>query len=353
MSALRLAQGAGRARAGVRFVLRAAGAERCVLHGHEQHKKLRIGSCDAINGISVMGIEPHCQSGIARIVPSQSERMGDSLARETVESASRRFRIDGALILEDIIDATIITEARRVFFERYSQYLDGGRHAAALRVGDRRLIITINIEPPFDSPQLFANPFLLPVLEAALDEDFVLGALGIVCSLASAPAQHRHADGGFLFPRTSLDRLLPASAITVGIPLLEMNEVHGTTALWLGSHRDESRIPNEDASVPNKEGIEPVVREGSCILWDFRLSHGGTPNRGAVARPLMYLTYCRPWFFEHLNYGKSNLEQKPLLVKKDFWSGLSEEHRRLLIRAQEGYAYPLHGLENSDGFRLP
>ena len=43
-----------------------------------------------------------------------------------------------------------------------------------------------------------------------------------------------------------------------------MNEVHGTTALWLGSHRDANRASKE-------EGIEPVVREGSCMLWDFRL----------------------------------------------------------------------------------
>jgi Phytanoyl-CoA dioxygenase (PhyH) len=287
-----------------------------------------------------MGIEPSHQAIIARIVPSESERTAGSLGTETVEYASRRFRIDGALVIEDIVDTALIAEARRVVHEAYSQYMDGCKHDDALRVGDRRLIITINLEPPFDDPQLFANPYLLPVLGAALDDGFVLGALGIVCSLASAPAQHRHADGGFLFPRSGIDRLLPASAITVGIPLLEMNEVHGTTALWLGSHRDASRVPNE-------VGIEPVVREGSCMLWDFRLSHGGTPNRSALSRPLLYLTYCRPWFLDHLNYGKSNPKQKPLLAKKDFWSGLSEQHQRLLTRAQEGYAYPLHGLETS------
>jgi ectoine hydroxylase-related dioxygenase (phytanoyl-CoA dioxygenase family) len=278
--------------------------------------------------------------GIVRIIPSQSERTAGVLGTETVEYASRHVRSDGALIIEDTVDTVLIGEARRVFGEAYSRYLDGGKHSDALRVGKRRLIVTINLEPPFDDPQLFANPYLLPVLEAALDEGFVLGAFGIVCSLPSAPAQHRHADGGFLFPRSGIDRLLPASAITVGIPLLEMNEVHGTTALWLGSHRDASRVPDE-----NEEGIEPVVREGSCILWDFRLSHGGTPNRSALPRPLLYLTYCRPWFLDHLNYGKRNLKQKPLLAREDFLSGLSEQHQHLLIRAQEGYAYPLHGLE--------
>lgn len=280
---------------------------------------------------------------IARIVPSQSERIAGTLENETVEYASRRFRSDGALIVEDIVDNALIAEARRVFSEAYSKYMDGERDDA-LTVGDRRLLITINLEPPFDDLRLFANPYLLPVLGAALDDGFVIGAFGIVCSLASAPEQHRHADGGFLFPRSGIDRLLPASAITVGIPLLEMNDVHGTTALWLGSHRDASRVPNED-------GIRPVVKEGSCMLWDFRLSHGGTANRSALHRPLLFLTYCRPWFLDDLNYGKSNPKQRPLQVGKDFLSSLSEQHQRLLARAHEGYAYRFDELETSREFR--
>jgi hypothetical protein len=279
-----------------------------------------------------MSIEPRGRTNIAKIVPSESERAAGLLGPETVEYASRRFRNDGALIIEDIVDTALIARSRRVVGEAYSRYMDGCMHDDALLVGERRLTITINLEPPFNDPQLFANPYLLPVLEAALDDGFVLGAFGIVCSLASAPAQQRHSDGGFLFPRSGIDMLLPASAITVGIPLLEMNDVHGTTALWLGSHRDKSRVPNE-------EGIKPIVHEGSCMLWDFRLSHCGTPNRSALARPLLYATYCRPWFLDHLNYGKSNPKQKPLLVRKGFWSGLSEQHQQLLARAQEGLPY--------------
>jgi ectoine hydroxylase-related dioxygenase (phytanoyl-CoA dioxygenase family) len=264
---------------------------------------------------------------ISRIIPSGAERAAGSLDGDTIEQASRSFRIDGALIIEDIVDTALVAKARRAFAERYSHYLDGTKREDALAAGDRRLMITINLEPPFEDPRLFANPYLLPVLSTALDDGFVLGAFGIVCSLPSAPAQQRHADGGALFPRSGMDKLLPAAAITVGIPLLEMNEVHGTTAMWPGSHRDAKRL--------KEEGIEPLVREGSCMLWDFRLKHGGTPNRSALPRPLLYLTYCRPWFFEHLNFGEKNPKQKPLLAKKNFLSCLSEQHQRLLARAQE------------------
>jgi ectoine hydroxylase-related dioxygenase (phytanoyl-CoA dioxygenase family) len=269
------------------------------------------------------------------------ERTAGTLGSATIERASRCFRGDGALIVEDIVDTAIITEARRKFAESYSRYLDGSEHDDALLVGDRRLTITIGVEPPFDNPVLFANPYLLAVLRATLDDDFVIGTYGVVCSLPSAAAQHRHCDGGTLFPLSGIDRLLPPAAITVGIPLLEMNEVHGTTALWLGTHRDVERsnaLRDSNRSGDfNEESIKPVVREGSGILWDFRLVHAGTPNRSAVPRPLLYLTFCRPWFVDHGNFNtKGNPKQKRLLVKSDFLLGLSEQHRRLLIRAQDG-----------------
>ena len=262
---------------------------------------------------------------IERIVPLPSERAAGTLAPETVERASRHFRKGGALMLEDIVDPGLVATARAVFLEEYAQYLHDSKRDDVLMTGDRRLMITIDLRPPFDDPQFFANPYLLPPLEAALDGDFVVGAFGIVCSLPAAPAQRRHADGGFLFRNSGIDKMLPTCAVTVGIPLLEMNSVHGTTALWLGSHLDSTRVSDD-------EGIEPVVREGSCLLWDYRLIHGGTPNRSAVPRPLLYLTYCRPWFVDHMNYGKENPKQKPIVMKNHRWSALSERYQRLLAR---------------------
>ena len=96
--------------------------------------------------------------------------------------------------------------------------------------------------------------------------------------------------------------------------------------------------------------IEPVVREGSCILWDFRLMHGGTPNRSALPRPLLYLTYCRPWFMEYMNFNaKKNPKQKPLLATKTFLSGLSEQHRRLLRGRKRAEASCLIASLKADG----
>jgi ectoine hydroxylase-related dioxygenase (phytanoyl-CoA dioxygenase family) len=214
---------------------------------------------------------------ISRIIPSAAERMEGSLQSDTIERASRCFRGDGALIIEDIVDTATVAEARRQFAESYSRYLDDVQHEDALSVGNRRVMITVDLIPPFDDPQLFANPYLLPVLSAALGEDFVIGAYGVICSLPSAPAQLRHCDGGILFPLSGIDRVLPAAAITVAIPLIEMNKTHGTTMLWLGTHRDANlgtySDPNQSSDLLYASraedfkdgGIEPVVSEGSCV----------------------------------------------------------------------------------------
>jgi hypothetical protein len=263
---------------------------------------------------------------VTRITPSEAERSARAFSSATLDKASHCMRTEGALVLEDIFNPALILEAKQAFIQRYGRYLDGRKHDDALQVGGRRSMITVDLAPPFDRRELFANSWLFPVLSAAFEDDFVLGAHGVVCSLPAAPKQHVHADGGILFPaQWGLNRILPIAAATVAIPLLEMNEVHGTTALWPGSHRDETRAETEI-------GDEPLVREGSCVLWDYRLFHSGTPNRSAVPRPLLYVMYCRPWFVDHTNYRK----QAPVQAPKRFLADLPEDLRRLLVRAQ-GY----------------
>ena len=88
---------------------------------------------------------------VMRIIPSEAEWNDRAFSNETLEKASRCMRTDGALVLEDIVDPALILAARETFVQRYDHYLDGREHDDALEVGDRRLMITIDFEPPFDS----------------------------------------------------------------------------------------------------------------------------------------------------------------------------------------------------------
>ena len=109
-----------------------------------------------------------------------------------------------------------------------------------------------------------------------------------------------------------------------------MNEVNGTTALWLGSHRHTGDDIDADA-------VAPIVREGALVLWDFRLKHSGTPNRSGVTRPLLYLTYCRPWWLDHGNFRKQTLT--PIRARKLSLSGLSELSYADLTANSDNYDY--------------
>jgi hypothetical protein len=109
-------------------------------------------------------------------------------------------------------------------------------------------------------------------------------------------------DRADLFRQTALNRLLPIVAVTVGIPLFEMNATYGTTALWPRSHRDEKLATTEIAE-------EPHVREGSCAIWGYR----------------------RAWFWDHKNYQ----QQAAVRAPKRLLADLPEDLRRLLTRAQE------------------
>ena len=261
---------------------------------------------------------------LMRITRSEAEWNAGAFSSETLEKAAHCLRADGTLILEDIVDPALIREARETFLQRYDRYLNGQEHHDAAQVGGRRLKITVDLEPPFERRELIANPLLLSFLKAAFEDDVVLGAYGVVCSLPEAPKQHIHRDGADLFRQAALNRLLPIVAVTVGIPLVEMNEIYGTTALWPRSHRDDTLASTEIAD-------EPFVREGSCVIWDFRLRHGGTPNRSAAPRPLLYMTYCRNWFWDHKNYQ----QQVPVRAPKGFLADLPDDLRPLLARVQE------------------
>src|SRR5262245_35112462 len=105
---------------------------------------------------------------ISKITPSNSERSAGAFSKGTIARTARRFGMDGALILENVLDAALIARAKQAFGKQYARYLDGNTHRDALMVGDRRLMITIDLEPPFANPRLFANPLILSVMAPML-----------------------------------------------------------------------------------------------------------------------------------------------------------------------------------------
>lgn len=257
---------------------------------------------------------------LIRIQCTPEERASGILSREKLSAAITALtETHGAVAFESVFPPEFIKALRDVFDERYNRYYREDLYEDALPVGNRRMMLTIEISGVFNDAQLFCNSLIFPVLRAALGDDLVMSGFGGVISLPGAKAQHLHRDHSTLFGDLDFRAHLPCFAITVAIPLIDMNIMTGTTRLCLGGHRK----PNE--AIGDMTVVDPVVPAGSLLMWDYLLPHAGTPNCSDLIRPLLYFTYSRAWFRDAKNYGR----QRPILLPDDEYEKVPHPLRKL------------------------
>jgi ectoine hydroxylase-related dioxygenase (phytanoyl-CoA dioxygenase family) len=226
---------------------------------------------------------------------------------------------EGYIILDHVIAKDKVAALSREFDERYARYLADRELDDTLEVGGRRYMITVDLAGNFADPLVYANPVVVAVARQALDDDAILESFGAIVSLPGSEQQHIHRDGRLLFD-SAISPILPAHALTFVLPLVDMNDRHGTTAIWPRSHRWKTR---DEKVVPEA----PDVPIGSCILWDFRLMHGGTPNTSERHRPIVYATYARRWYQDPGNFVKP--KQKRLSFAEGFLQGVGSSDSSL------------------------
>lgn len=225
-----------------------------------------------------------------------------------VSTASRRLLQDGFIVLDHALPVELVQSMKAGFFEQRPDFaqIQATNEELQLtqvkKVGELRYMIPIELSYPFSNPLTYANPFVLSLLWDALGKDMKIDNFGVVVALPGAKDQPIHMDSPTLF-NGPIDGLLPPHAITVAIPLVEMNNLHGTTALLPGTHR---KVHPEPELV---EPVTPVVPLGSCVLWDYRLQHGGTANQSDRHRPILYLTYARMWYQDTTNFRDKQLQR--------------------------------------------
>lgn len=233
---------------------------------------------------------------LAKVRYSEAERATGTPMPETVGAAVRAVQENGAVYLENVLDAGLIAALYAEIFSRYGRYFKEDLYDDVLHVGNRRMMISVEINGVFNQSKIYGNSLMMPVLRGLLGPRFVMGGFGTVVSLPGARAQHIHRDHPELFGNFDHEHHLPAFALTIAIPLIDMDTITGTTRLIPGSHR---------ASVERAKSMawmDPVVSAGSVLIWDYLLFHGGTANLSDRVRPLLYFSYCRPWFMDSENY---------------------------------------------------
>ena len=245
---------------------------------------------------------------------------------EAVQEATELFREHGCVLLKGVFGRDYMAQLHRAFVDTYHPYFEDREFPDALKVGEKRTQVTIAVHGPFNSPQLYANHFVLPVLKLVLGERFILGSFGAVVSLPGAPNQHMHRDHPNIYELSEaeatepwVDIVLPPYALNCIVPLVPLNSTNGTTHLWLGSHL----VPRSKAGeMPN---VDPIADVGDCLLVDYRTLHAGNANHSANPRPILYNMYCRPWFRDSRNYRK----QRPVRISREEFLRVPEELRYL------------------------
>jgi ectoine hydroxylase-related dioxygenase (phytanoyl-CoA dioxygenase family) len=257
-----------------------------------------------------------------------------SIDLTTQEKAIELFHAHGALWLKDVFDSDFIDTLAAAYEERYtSQRVSVLKKRHAI-VGDHRFMITVDIQAPFNDPQLFDNPNLTPILRGLLGDQCLISSFGSVVTFPGADAQPIHFDHPPLFYDESMCVALPPHAITMVVPLVDLTEQTGSTAIWEGSHRkvgarDQLR---QLMNVPDFEGsVTPMAKRGDVYFMDYRVIHGGTENPGENARPILYVVYSRPWFRDGFNFT----DQAPISITASERKRLPKSSQRLFAGVAE------------------
>lgn len=240
-----------------------------------------------------------------------------------IEAAFNGFTREGYVILDNIVPQDTVRALHEEFLERYKDRIRDQEAADSLEVGARRFMIPLHFSGGLGAAQVFANPYVIALVRMILDEEAIIDAFGAILSLSGAEKQHIHHDGPILF-NSEISRLLPAYAMTFALPLVEMNEISGTTALWPGSHR---RGDHEGA-----EPEQPTIPLGSGMMWDFRTYHSGMANQSDQVRPMVYATYARRWYQDPVNFRKETLPR--LVFEPGFLGSVPEDLRKLFAHVR-------------------
>lgn len=242
----------------------------------------------------------------------------DKFFSTRVFAASNMFAQYGCLAMEDAFPTYQLERCHSVY---ETGKADG--FGTPLEVGNKRFMLPLSISGPFNSPEIYASQPLMAVLENVLGSGFILGSMSLVVSEPGADVQHLHMDHSILFPELNRSTPMPTHAVTVLVPLIDIDEKVGSTEVVKGSQNCSS------AEVPDLARQSRDLKVGDCLMFDYRLFHRGLANRSNKNRPVISLVYQRPWFRDSTNFHG----QEPLQISDNEFSNVPDLVKGLFQQA--------------------
>lgn len=273
--------------------------------------------------------------GLPIVTVTADDRASGLLARDSTLAIFKALHENGMVILRELFLRDAIEALYNEFAARYGNFDASAMLAMSERPapnpvqknGNARFEVVIRMTGGFGQPSLFANPLLTTILGTMLGDDIMrLASMTAVISFPGAQTQHTHRDNPLLyeeFPHVGV--ALPPYAVTVAIPLVDVDHTVGPTGFWLGSHRwkDNHTRPETMESTP--------FQRGDCLLVDSRTIHAGMANASTMVRPILYMMYCREWFYDDCNHR----QRLPLDITLEEIQALPKNVQSLMLRAHQ------------------
>lgn len=261
--------------------------------------------------------------------------MNDALRQAHVE----RIRRDGFTIVENAIAPALI-DALQAALGRLERELDA-RPAGNGFEGHKtvRIYNLLAYGAPFTEVPVHES--VLPIVEEILDPGCLISSLSSIAINPGEVAQPIHAD----------DMVIPLAKPHIPIvcnsmwALTDFTAENGATRLVPGSHlKDNPVLGGKYDSVPGE------MPQGSVLIWDGALWHGGGANQTDQRRTGIAMNYCAGFIRQQEN---QQLGLQPALVKT-FSPRLQElvgygVYKGLIGHIDKQSAAQILGLE--DGFK--
>jgi tetratricopeptide (TPR) repeat protein len=236
--------------------------------------------------------------GLGRLTVSPQERAQGFLEPETLALVIEQFEKHGAVQLDEVFEPAFVARLQKHFEHKYGRHFHDGHHPHALRTGDKRYMLTLELDEAFGNPELIASGLLMPFVRSMLGDDCIMTTFTSVISLPGSKDQSMHKDFSALFEEKGWKLKLPCWSLQAIVPLMQLDEQTGATAIWKGSQlKGYKRSRKCDVH-------EPVVPLGSVLLLDYKVAHGGRGNRSDRVRPILCMAYGRPWFRDVINHRR-------------------------------------------------
>jgi hypothetical protein len=164
---------------------------------------------------------------------------------------------------------------------------------------------------------MYVESRIRPYLEEIFPQGFIFNQFGAVISSPGTTAQGWHVDSSHLFvadtpEKEEIYKHIPGYFVTVFCPLFDFSQEIGVSEIALSTHRLTSILGNKTVedqyppqevcdkflSAPGVRVIKNQSRIGDIGIMDGRTLHRGGHNVSQELRPLMYLSFCLPWYHE-------------------------------------------------------